>query len=57
VLEFVSRRYESGSLLLASNKTFPEWAELLGDDLLAAANLTAYSTTRRCSRLAAPRIG
>lgn len=39
LFQLVSRRYERGSLILTSNKTFPEWAEVLGDEVLAAAIL------------------
>jgi DNA replication protein DnaC len=39
VFQLVSRRYESGSIILTSNKSFPEWGNVLGDDVLATAIL------------------
>lgn len=35
----VSRRYEKGSLVITSNKSFLEWGEILGDPVLASATL------------------
>ena len=36
----VSRRYEKGSIILTSNKSFLDWGEILGgDDVLASATL------------------
>lgn len=37
--QVVSARYERGSILLTSNKSFGEWGELLGDPILATAVL------------------
>jgi DNA replication protein DnaC len=37
--ELVNARYESGSLILTSNKSFADWGPLLGDDVLASALL------------------
>lgn len=37
--QVVSSRYERGSILLTSNKSFGEWGELLGDSVLATAIL------------------
>jgi len=37
--EIIHRRYETGSILLTSNRSPPEWAELFGDPLLASAAL------------------
>ncbi len=37
--EIIHRRYETGSLLLTSNRAPSEWAELFGDALLASAAL------------------
>ena len=37
--QVVSARYERGSILLTSNKSFGEWGELLGDSVLATAIL------------------
>ena len=39
VFQLVSRRYERGSLIVTSNKTFAEWGAVLGDDVLATAIL------------------
>jgi DNA replication protein DnaC len=37
--QLVNRRYTRGSLLVTSNKRVSEWAELFGDEVLAAAIL------------------
>lgn len=37
--EIVHRRYERGSIVLTSNRSPPEWAELFGDPLVASAAL------------------
>ena len=39
VYDVISERYERGSILLTSNRTFEEWAEPFGNDLLASAAL------------------
>lgn len=39
LFQLVSRRYERGTLIISSNKTFSEWGQLLGDDVLATAIL------------------
>jgi DNA replication protein DnaC len=39
VFQLVSRRYERGSIIITSNKSFAEWGGVLGDDVLAAAIL------------------
>jgi DNA replication protein DnaC len=39
VFQLVSRRYERGSIILTSNKSFAEWGNVLGDDVLATAIL------------------
>ena len=39
VLQLVSRRYERGSIILTSNKTFSEMGQVFGDDVLASAIL------------------
>jgi hypothetical protein len=36
VFQLISRRYERGSTIITSNKTFAEWGQVLGDDVLAA---------------------
>jgi DNA replication protein DnaC len=35
--QLMSRRYEHASTVLASNKGFEDWGEVLGDDVMAAA--------------------
>ncbi|MDL2082170.1 IS21-like element helper ATPase IstB [Streptomyces sp. GXMU-J15] len=35
----VSKRYEKGSIILTSNKTFSEWGQVFGDEVLATAIL------------------
>ncbi|WP_206918233.1 ATP-binding protein, partial [Alicyclobacillus suci] len=37
--QLVSTRYEHGSIILTSNKSFAEWGELFGDTVLASALL------------------
>jgi DNA replication protein DnaC len=39
VFQLISRRYERGSLIITSNKSFTEWGAVLGDDVLATAIL------------------
>ena len=39
VFQMVSRRYEKGSIIVTSNKSFGEWGEVFGDDVLASAIL------------------
>ena len=39
VFQLVSRRYERGSMIITSNKSFAEWGDVLGDDVLATAIL------------------
>src|SRR5512138_1334706 len=35
--QLMNRRYEHASTVLTSNKTFEEWGEVLGDEVMAAA--------------------
>jgi len=37
--QLVSRRYESGSIIITSNKAFNQWGEIFGDDVIAGAIL------------------
>ncbi len=37
--QLISRRYERGSTIITSNKSFVEWGGVLGDDILATAIL------------------
>ena len=39
VFQLVSRRYERGSIILTSNKTFAEMGQVFGDEVLASAIL------------------
>ena len=39
LFQLVSARYEKSSLILTSNKSFTEWNEILGDEVIAAAIL------------------
>jgi DNA replication protein DnaC len=39
VFQLVSRRYERGSMIITSNKSFAEWGSVLGDEVLASAIL------------------
>lgn len=39
VFQLVSRRYERGSMIITSNKSFAEWGTVLGDEVLATAIL------------------
>lgn len=35
--QLLSRRYENASTVLTGNKSFDEWGEIFGDDVMAAA--------------------
>src|SRR5512141_2967577 len=37
--EVISERYEKGSMIITSNRAFPEWPEVFGEPLLASAAL------------------
>ena len=37
--EIITERYEHGSLIITSNRTFEEWGEVFANDLLASAAL------------------
>jgi DNA replication protein DnaC len=39
VFQVISKRYEKGSTLLTSNKSFGEWGQIFGDEVLATAIL------------------
>ena len=39
VFQVVSKRYERGSIILTSNKSFGEWGQVFGDEVLATAIL------------------
>jgi len=40
--QLINRRYEHGSTLLTSNKSFEEWGEVLGDEVMAAALIDRF---------------
>jgi len=37
--QLVSRRYESGSMIITTNRAFNEWGQVFGDDVIAGAIL------------------
>ncbi|SDH02194.1 IstB-like ATP binding protein [Aneurinibacillus thermoaerophilus] len=39
LFQVISRRYERGSIIMTSNKSFGEWGEVLGDPVIATAML------------------
>ncbi|MFF8036273.1 IS21-like element helper ATPase IstB [Streptomyces sp. NPDC016626] len=39
VFQVISKRYEKGSIILTSNKTFSKWGQVFGDEVLATAIL------------------
>jgi hypothetical protein len=39
VFQLISRRYERGSIILTSNKTFSEWGQVFTDEVIATAIL------------------
>jgi len=39
LFQLISRRYEKGSIILTSNKSYGDWGDFLGDPVLAAAIL------------------
>lgn len=39
VFQVISKRYEKGSIILTSDKTFSEWGQVFGDEVLATAIL------------------
>ncbi|MFD8079936.1 IS21-like element helper ATPase IstB [Streptomyces sp. NPDC059718] len=42
VFQVISKRYEKGSIILTSNKTFGEWGQVFGDEVLATAILDRF---------------
>jgi DNA replication protein DnaC len=42
VFQVISRRYESSSTIITSNKSFGEWGTIFTDDVLATAILDRY---------------
>ena len=39
LFQVVAKRYETGSIILTSNKSFADWGEILGDNIIASAIL------------------
>ena len=39
LFQVVAKRYETGSIILTSNKSFADWGEILGDSIIASAIL------------------
>ena len=42
VFQIIARRYEKGSVIITSNKTFSEWGQVFTDDVLATAILDRF---------------
>jgi len=42
VFQIIARRYEKGSVIITSNKTFGEWGQVFTDDVLATALLDRF---------------
>ncbi|MGY4773475.1 ATP-binding protein [Kribbella sp. CWNU-51] len=51
VFQLVSRRYERGSMIITSNKSFAEWGGVLCDDVLATAILDRLRLLDLCDVL------
>ena len=58
LFQVVAKRYETGSIILTSNKSFADWGEVLGDSVIASAVLdrllhhaTAFSIRGESYRL------
>lgn len=45
VFQVISKRYEKGSIILTSNKTFSEWGQVFGDEVLATASCTTAKSS------------
>lgn len=48
LFQLISRRYERGSLILTSNRSFGQWGDIFGDPFIATAildRLLHHSTT------------
>lgn len=55
-LQLVSARYERGSIILTSNKSYGEWGSIFGNPILAITILTGCCTIRRPSTYGAKAI-
>lgn len=42
VFQLISKRYEKGSIILTSNKSFSEFGQVFGDEVLATAILDRF---------------
>jgi len=49
--EIISKRYEKGSLIITTNKTFEQWGDIFTDNILASAYLIVWCIILRSSRL------
>jgi DNA replication protein DnaC len=47
VFQLVSRKYERGTMIITSNKSFAEWGGVLGDDVWPPPASTACCITAR----------
>jgi DNA replication protein DnaC len=47
VFQVISKRYEKGSVILTSNKTFSEWGQVFGDEVLTTAILDRLQAIER----------
>jgi DNA replication protein DnaC len=57
VFQVISKRYKKGSIILTSNKTFGEWGQVFGDEILATAILDSSCTTAKSSPSTATATG
>ncbi len=48
LFQFVSHRYEKSSTIFTSNKSFAEWGEVMGDQVMASAILDMILNIARC---------
>jgi DNA replication protein DnaC len=54
LFQVVAKRYETGSIILTSNKSFADWGEILGDSIIASAildRLLHHSTIVKLQRI------
>jgi DNA replication protein DnaC len=43
--QIISERYETGSIILTSNKSYGSWGEIFGDSVLATAILESFTAS------------
>jgi DNA replication protein DnaC len=56
VFQLVSRRYEKGSIILSSNKSFSEWGQVFSDDVLTGWQMVRRRDVREGRRGVAVRV-